>query len=113
MKIAIVGSRNLTLDVAPFLEGEAVSEVVSGGARGIDKCAEAYAEKNDIKIKIFPPRYDLYGKAAPLRRNAEIVEYADKVYIFWDGRSRGSAFVRDACVKMGKPYVLITVEEET
>ncbi|MBR2466425.1 MAG: hypothetical protein IKB38_05800 [Clostridia bacterium] len=112
MKIAIVGSRNLTLDVAPFLEGESVSEIVSGGARGIDKCAEAYAEKMGIEIRVFPPRYDLYGKAAPLKRNEEIVEYADKVYIFWDGSSRGSAFVRDACIKAGKPYVLIVTTPE-
>lgn len=112
MKIAIVGSRNLTLDVAPFLEGEEVSEIVSGGAHGIDKCAELYAEKTGVKIKIFPPRYELYGKAAPLRRNTEIVEYADKVYIFWDGSSRGSAFVRDLCIKIGKPYVIIIINKD-
>ena len=48
MKIAIVGSRNITVSNM----GDYVfdcNEIISGGAKGIDTCAAAYAYKNGIK----------------------------------------------------------------
>ena len=48
MKIAIVGSRKITVEnIGEYIpEG---SEIVSGGAKGVDSCAAEYAEKNEIK----------------------------------------------------------------
>lgn len=46
MKVAVVGSRNLTvMDLKKYLPQE-TTETVSGGARGIDSCAKAYAIAN-------------------------------------------------------------------
>ena len=58
---------------------ENVSEIVSGGAKGVDSCAREYAEKNKIPLKEFLPDYRKYGRGAPLKRNIEIIEYADGV----------------------------------
>ena len=44
-----------------------------------------------------------YGKAAPLKRNITIIEYADLVLAFWDGKSRGTKFVIDQCKRLGVP----------
>ncbi len=60
----------------------------------------------------FKPDYRRYGKGAPLKRNLEIVDYADHVLIFWDGTSRGSRFVIDACEKSGKPHRVVRLEAE-
>ena len=43
MKIAIVGSRNLTVNALDNFLPPDTTEIVSGGARGIDTCAENYA----------------------------------------------------------------------
>ena len=51
----------------------------------------------------FLPDYARYGRAAPLRRNVQIVAYADLVLAFWDGKSRGTRFVIDQCRKQGVP----------
>lgn len=103
MKVAVIGSRNLTVRNLEKYLPESVTELVSGGARGIDSCAKAYALKNNIPIKEFLPDYDSFGKRAPLIRNIEIIEYADAVLAFWDGESRGTKFVIDKCKEKGKP----------
>jgi hypothetical protein len=55
------------------------------------------------------PDYKRYGKGAPLKRNLEIIEYADRVIAFWDGKSRGTKFVIDQCEKINKPVEVILV----
>ena len=101
MKVAVIGSRGLQVnDLEKYLPEE-TTEIVSGGAKGIDTSAREYALKNGIKLTEFLPKYDIYGRSAPLKRNIEIIEYADIVLAFWDGTSRGTKYVIDNCKKMG------------
>ena len=103
MKVAVIGSRNLTvINLEEYLP-EGTTEIVSGGARGIDSCAKNYAKANGIPLKEFLPNYDDFGRSAPLLRNLEIIDYADIVLAFWDGKSRGTKFVIDKCRAKGKP----------
>ena len=101
MRIAIVGSRGVVdVNVAPYVsEGD---EIVSGGAMGVDRCAAAYARQHGIKLTEFLPDYERYGRAAPIVRNREIVDYADKVVVFWDGSSKGTLSVIKYAQKVGK-----------
>ena len=103
MKIAIIGSRNLKVANLEKYLPESVTEIVSGGAMGIDSCARSYAKQNGLKLTEFLPNYDDFGKKAPLIRNIEIIKYADAVLAFWDGKSRGTKHVIDNCKKLGKP----------
>ena len=103
MKVAVIGSRNLKVDDLGKYLPEGVTEIVSGGARGVDTCAREYALANEIKLTEFLPEYDKYGRGAPLRRNITIIEYADLVLAFWDGSSRGTKYVIDNCKKRGVP----------
>ncbi len=92
MRVAIVGPRNLEIaDIGKYLP-QGTTEIVSGGAKGIDACAARYAEAHGMRLVEFLPRYALYGRAAPLKRNDEIAEYADVGIAFWDGVSKGTAY---------------------
>ena len=106
MKIAVIGSRKISaVDIGKYVtDGD---EIVSGGAIGIDTCAAEYAEVNGLRMTVFLPQYDRYGRAAPIVRNKEIVDYADKVIAFWDGRSRGTLSVIQYAEKTGKPCEVI------
>ena len=106
MKIAIVGSRDITaVDIARYLsDGD---EIISGGAIGVDRCAAEYARKNGIRITVFLPQYELYGRAAPIVRNKEIVNHSDKIIVFWNGSSRGTLSVIKYAQKIGKPCEII------
>lgn len=111
MKIAIVGSRGLEVEELEKYLPKDVTEIVSGGAKGIDSCASAYAKKKDIKLTEILPEYEKYGKSAPLKRNIKIIEYADKVIAFWDGCSRGTKHVIDECRKSGKKINVVLLSK--
>ena len=50
----------------------------------------------------------MLGRSAPLRRNRQIVEYADLVLLFWDGSSHGTRHVLELCRTLSKPHHLFT-----
>ena len=75
------------------------TEIVSGGAKGIDTCAKIYAKQKHIKLTEFLPDYARYGRGAPIRRNKTIADYSDEVIAFWDGSSKGTKSVIDYCKK--------------
>lgn len=103
MKIAVIGSKNLMIqDLEKYLPEE-TTEIVSGGAKGVDTCAREYASANGLKLTEFLPEYNRYGRGAPLKRNLQIIDYADGVLAFWDGQSRGTKFVIEHCKAQGKP----------
>ena len=101
MKVAVIGSRGLTVsDFGRYLP-ENTTEIVSGGAKGVDTSAKEYAKSNGINLTEFLPEYTRFGRSAPLKRNISIIEYSDIVLAFWDGKSRGTKFVIDNCRKLG------------
>ena len=102
MKVAVVGSRVLTVnDLGKYLPEE-TTEIISGGAKGIDACAREYALAHGIKLTEFKPDYARYGrKIAPLKRNITIIENADIVIAFWDGKSSGTKFVIENSRSLG------------
>ena len=102
MRVAVVGSRNMEIKHLGEYLPEKVTEIVSGGARGIDACARKYALENGLKLKEFFPEYNKYGKVTPLKRNLQIIDYADQVIAFWDGHSKGIKFVIENCRKQNK-----------
>ena len=85
-----------------------ISVAISGGARWIDTCAKEYALIN-IKITEFLPNYKKYQKRAPLKRNLQIINYADIIIAFWDGASRGTKYVIDNCRKINKKVIVYQI----
>ena len=110
MKLAVVGSRSLRNVAVDQYIGKTVEEIVSGGATGVDSCAAEYAKRRGLKLTEFLPQYDHYGRAAPIVRNREIVDYADEILILWDGKSKGTLSVIKYVQKIGKPYQIIHLE---
>ncbi len=111
MRVAIIGSRELEIeDFSPYLPAE-ITEIVSGGARGIDRCARRYACRQGLKLKEFLPDYDQHGRSAPLIRNLDIIDYSDLVVAFWDGSSPGTRFVIENCKKKNKPIKIFKIKE--
>ncbi|MBQ8496640.1 MAG: DNA-processing protein DprA [Clostridia bacterium] len=119
MRVAIIGSRNIEYDkmkerayalLCRYIPANA-TEIVSGGAVGIDTLAEIYAKQNGLPTKIFKPDYARYGKRAPLVRNDEIVSYAQYVLAVWDGSSHGTAYTVATCIQKGIPVKVVSIED--
>jgi predicted Rossmann fold nucleotide-binding protein DprA/Smf involved in DNA uptake len=107
MKLLIAGSRGIDkFDLEGYIPSDTEC-IISGGADGVDAIAEAYADAKGISKVIVRPQYDRYGKAAPLRRNEEMVDMADAVLVIWDGVSRGSKYTISYAKKKNKPTTVI------
>lgn len=111
--VLICGSRSindLNLDLYP--NKEAIGQVVSGGANGVDTLAERWAKRNDISFIAFLPQYDVYGgKYAPLKRDEDMVNYCDYVVAFWDGKSSGTKYTIEYAAKTGHMVYIHLIED--
>jgi hypothetical protein len=107
MKIIVAGSRNITNKNSIFsvLEGTKfnITELVSGGARGVDSIAEDWAQLKGISIRRFLPNYNTNNpRYAPLLRNVAMADYADGLIAIWDGQSKGTLHMINTMDKLGK-----------
>lgn len=117
MKLIVAGSRNIPGEVGWAIVyyhlsavKDKVTEIVSGGARGIDSLGEVFANENSIPIKKFIPDWKTHGKKAGMLRNIEMAEYADAAIVIWDGNSKGSKYMISCMLKRSKPVHVITYE---
>lgn len=62
MKLAIIGSRSLTITNLEDYIPQNTVEIISGGAKGIDSCAKMFALKHSLKYTEFLPRYNYTAK---------------------------------------------------
>ena len=107
MKIVIIGSRSVTdFDLSGYVPKE-TTLIISGGASGADKLAEEYADAKRISKLILRPQYELYGRAAPLKRTETMIDIADAVIALWDGKSRGTLHAINYANKKSKPVTVI------
>ncbi len=112
MKTIIAGSRYGFVAKNTFegveSSGFEVTEVVSGGAIGVDRDGEYYAKVNQLPCTRFIPKWDELGKRAGFVRNQEMANYADALVAIWDGKSKGTEHMISCMKKLNKPtYVYI------
>lgn len=106
MKIAIIGSRKIGHVDLEELVPAGATEIISGGAGGVDALAEGYASAHGLPLTVFRPDYRRFRKGAPLKRNLQIVDEADEVIAVWDGESRGTKFTIDYAYQKKKLLLL-------
>lgn len=118
MKLIIAGSRTLEqcgslISVAIHYFGLTPTEVVCGGAKGVDESGAAWALRNGTVVHDMPAKWDKHGKAAGPIRNKAMAKYADCLLLIWDGESRGSANMRYEMIAAGKPFHEVVLRSHT
>ena len=105
-RVAVVGSRGIgSADLRKYIPEDAAI-ILSGGARGVDRLAEAYAREHGLGLEVLLPDYELFGKTAPLIRDRQIVDKADLVVAIWDGKSPGTRYTVEYAKAQGVPVRL-------
>lgn len=87
---------------------------ISGGARrGADRLIIDWAKENDKPCFEFEAQWDLYGKGAGFRRNAEMRKKLTHLLCFTDKKSSGTKemFTKTMAIN-GSNVTLITVEPD-
>ena len=101
MTTIIAGGRDYRLTDEDFrwLDTLKITEVVTGGARGVDTGGFNYGWSRGIPVKTFLPDWKTYGKAAGPIRNAQMAAYAKQCVLFPGGR--GTASMEAEARKLG------------
>ena len=117
MRVAVIGSKSFSrLDlVRQFINQLPWTDVVIvGRARGVATAAELAARKRRMVIELIVPDWRRYGRKAAVVRNCEVVENADWIVAFWDGKSREVLRSIELADKLSKPlYLVIEVTDGT
>lgn len=109
MKVIIAGSRGIQTPeiVHAAIEhsglADSITQVVSGGAIGVDRIGEAWGKSHGIEVIQFLPKWSLLGRRAGRKRNEEMAVYADALIAVWDGHSQGTKHMIDTMKRLGKP----------
>lgn len=105
MRVIIAGSRTITSKLALLTalvkSGFTITEVVCGGASGVDTLGFDWARANSVPVKTILPDWKKHGKAAGQIRNREMGDYAEALIAIWDGKSRGTKGMIDYAKKKG------------
>ena len=134
MKIVVCGTRQFNnydllkskLDefTKDFIDNDIEITIVHGAAPGADIMSEQYAKENGIKYKSIPADWNnlnhpdayikinkqtgkKYDAKAGFRRNAKLLDLANMIIAFWDGKSPGTKHMIDESNKRNIPCFVI------
>ncbi|NKE72859.1 DUF2493 domain-containing protein [Candidatus Manganitrophus noduliformans] len=112
MRTIIAGSRtindSLLVEQAVRESGFRITEVLSGGARGVDCLGEEWARRNGVPVRHFPADWERYGKRAGYVRNEEMADRAEALISVWDGRSPGTGQMIEIAKRKGLKVFVLT-----
>lgn len=117
VKVGVIGSRDITnYDyVAGILSDHALNIgcLLSGGAIGVDSCAQRWAEENAVPFILFKPYFLLdpqagYSVRHYFTRNKQIIDNSDLVIAISNGDSPGTKWGINYAKKRGKNLKVYT-----
>jgi hypothetical protein len=115
MRVIIAGSRTITeyalVEQAVRESGFQITEVLSGGARGVDQLGEAWARRTGIPVRCFAADWERFGKRAGYVRNEQMAGCAEGVIAVWDGSSPGTSHMIGIAREKGLKVFVLRPEE--
>lgn len=128
MRTIIAGGREVPIERGVRLVNEAilasgfeVTEIINGGAKGIDHAAREYWNRyyrgrpDGVPLVTVDAKWHIFGKSAGPLRNRQMAMIADALIAVWDGKSPGTKNMIETARKHGlQVYVhrYITNEDE-
>jgi YspA, cpYpsA-related SLOG family len=81
MRVVICGGRDYQLTAGDrawldtLCQSLPITEVITGGGRGVDAAVDLWARRRGLVRYVFPPAWEIYGRAAGPRRNEEMARF--------------------------------------
>lgn len=115
MKLIIAGdtefedSQTLFDKINQVNQFEEITEVICGGLRGVDTIGRQWAMANSVPVKLIVAKASNRDNAI-VKRNEEMVTYADAALIIWNGENQVTKNIIETLINLKKPYHLATYE---
>ena len=106
--VAVAGGKTVTDPGAVFTRLDKVRAkyadmiLVHGGGPGVEKIAARWAERNGVHQVVCKPDWDRHGRAAPFRRNDDLLNLLPKGVIAFPGNGITGNLI-DKATKLGIP----------
>ena len=106
--VAVAGGKTVTDPGAVFTRLDKVRAkyadmiLVHGGGPGVEKIAAQWAERNGVHQVVCKPDWDRHGRAAPFRRNDDLLNLLPKGLIAFPGNGITGNLI-DKATKLGIP----------
>ena len=121
MRVIIAGGRTITdsayVKKAVSESGFNLTEIISGGAKGVDTLGEKYAKKAGIDLVTFHANWTGLGNKAGPIRNMKMAMYAASdlskkggLIAVWDGKSRGTGGMINIAKSLGLKVFIYRVD---
>lgn len=119
MKLCIIGSRSIDKAefvfpvIEKFIKDHTTGKItiIAGGAKGVDQLAKTYAVTHGLDFVEFLPYHLLdnvpFSSKYFFIRNKQMIDNADKVLVFWDGKSKGTEYGIKYSQKIAIPVMVI------
>ena len=90
-----------------------ITAVISGRGYGADNLSEIFAVSNGLDLELYPANWGKYGKDAGYHRWLKVFENQniDKVFLFWNGVSKGTKVLKDLAEKLDISYDMFYYED--
>ena len=72
---------------------------------------EQYAARKGLNIQRFPADWAHFGRAAAVKRNAEMAQVADAAIVLWDGKSAGAGNMIQCAKSAQIPCKIVKFED--
>lgn len=113
MHTIIAGSRKISdielIEKAVIQSKFKITNIISGGARGVDSLAIEFAKQYNYPYLIVPAEWEIHGKSAGYKRNICMGDMADQLIAIWDGKSPGTKHMIDYMKLKHKPVYVHTL----
>lgn len=118
MKTIIAGSRTINdyekiKRVIELVVGEGlpITEVVCGGARGVDQLGAFWAKTKNIPVMNYPADWTRNGRQAGILRNIKMAKNAEALLAIWDGDSKGTEHMIREARRRGLTVVVVDLRD--
>lgn len=119
MKLIVSGTRDIWDNVAvkeafDFVQREInVTEVITGGALGVDTLADKIAREKKLDRTIMPANCEKHKLSAGPRRNLRMANYGEVLLAVWDGESPGTRDMIILAEKYNMPRYIFLYDRTT
>lgn len=116
MKLIITGNRKiwnsyLVNQIIDYYPDGLITEVITGGASGVESFAAIWAKRREIPFQIFLPDWYRYGASAGIISGRDMAKVGDALLAIVEGNTHEINYIIKQAQKLEKPCRVVNIHD--